>query len=49
MNEAAQFAPAFRSTLAELEHYVQHAVAAEAAFGAFGSMSDRGEGTFDRV
>ncbi len=49
MSEAAKFAPAFLSTFSELEHHMKHAVPAETAFGAPGSVPDRGEGAFDWV
>jgi len=49
VGEAAQFAPAFLGALAEFEHHVEHAVAAEAALGSFGAMADRGKGAFDWV
>lgn len=49
MSEAAQLAPAFLSTLSELEHHMQHALPAERAFGALGSVADGGEGAFNRI
>ena len=49
MGEAAQLAPARLCALRELEHHVQHSGPGQAAFGAFGPVTDGGEGALDRI
>jgi len=39
MDETAKLSPAFFRALPELEHYMQHAVSAETALGAFGPVT----------
>ena len=40
MSEAAQFVPIFLGAFAELEHHMQHAVAAGATFGTLCPVAD---------
>ena len=47
--EPAQPSPAGFRALAELEHHVEHGVAAQAAPGRPGPVADRGKGRLDRV
>jgi len=47
--EAAQLAPVRICALRELEHHVQHSGPGQAAFGAFGPVTDGGEGALYRV
>ena len=49
MGEAAQLAPARLCALRELEHHVQHTETGQAAFGAFGAVTDGREGALDWI